>query len=285
MSIERPDEALLAQAGEHAVGVTVDRSRNSGPIDGGRPSGSRLTAPKSSTPRRPSSSRRKLPGCGSACSMPTRGGARRTGTARAAGPARSRSAGVPDAMIRDERLAVDPLADQHLAGARHDVRHEDVRVAVVRRGERGLAAGLEAVVELLGDPCLQLGDQRLDVQAGHQHADESAHPAELVEVGEQRLAGARILHLDGHLPGRPPRPRGAPGRSTRLLPACPRRTGTDRASRLRARWPARHARCAPAAAARTPAAGSGSRGRDRRGAPAAPPRRPTSPGRTSSPRP
>jgi len=43
---------------------------------GGKPSGSRSTAPKSSTPRRPSASRRKLPGCGSACRSLTRAGQR-----------------------------------------------------------------------------------------------------------------------------------------------------------------------------------------------------------------
>ena len=77
----------------------------------------------------------------------------------------------------------------------------------VRRRERRLALCLEGVVELLGDPGLQLGDQWLDVEAGHEHADEAAHPTDLVEVGKQRLSGAGILHLDGHSPPvRPDRP-------------------------------------------------------------------------------
>ena len=53
------------------------------PIAGGRPSGNRATRPKSTTPSRPSGSTLKLPGCGSACSSPTRP-ARRTGTGRSA---------------------------------------------------------------------------------------------------------------------------------------------------------------------------------------------------------
>ena len=86
------------------------------------------------------------------------------------------------------------------------MRHQDVGVAVVRRGERLLALRLELVVELLGDPGLELGDQRLDLEAGDQHADQPAHPADLGEVGQQGVTGARVLHLDGDLatvgPGR-----------------------------------------------------------------------------------
>jgi hypothetical protein len=75
----------------------------------------------------------------------------------------------------------------------------DSGVRLVRRGERLLAACLQPVVELLGHPRLELGHQRLGVQAGHQQAHQPAHPPDLVEVGEQGRPGAGVLHLDGDL--------------------------------------------------------------------------------------
>ena len=106
-----------------------------------------------------------------------------------------------------ERLPVEPVGDEHLAGLVNDRGDEEVGIAGVGGRESRLALGLQGIVELFGDPGLQLGDQRLDVEAGHEHPDEAAHPADLVEVGEQRLAGTGILHLDGHgAPVHPDRP-------------------------------------------------------------------------------
>ena len=65
--------------------------------------------------------------------------------------------------------------------------------------EPALGLGLELVVELLDRAGLQLGDERLDVHARHQRAESSRHAGELAQVGGQRLGGAGVLHLDGHL--------------------------------------------------------------------------------------
>ena len=71
---------------------------------------------------------------------------------------------------------------------------------------------LEPVVELLGDPGLELGEQRLDVEPGGDDGEQPGQPGELVEVGQQRLAGAGVLDLDRDRAGRRARPPGAPGR-------------------------------------------------------------------------
>ena len=64
----------------------------------GKPFGRRLHAPKSRTPMRPSASKRKFPGCGSACSKPARSGAVKWNRANRI-PALSRCSWVPSAMI------------------------------------------------------------------------------------------------------------------------------------------------------------------------------------------
>ena len=148
--------------------------RSSRPRKGGRPSGSRSTAPKSRTPSRPSASSRKLPGCGSACSRPARAGPENRN--RATAPARSRLGLLPSAMIGDSGVPsihsvtnTWPVAD--------DVRDEDVGVVAVRQRERSLRGGLQRVVELLGHPGPQLGEQRLDVEARHERAEQPRQPA------------------------------------------------------------------------------------------------------------
>ena len=80
-------------------------------------------------------------------------------------PARSRCSGVPPAMIRDSGMPSTHSLTSTCSLPCDDPRDEDVGVAVVRRGERRLALGLQLVVELLGDPRLELGDQRLDLEA------------------------------------------------------------------------------------------------------------------------
>ena len=57
-----------------AAGSVAVIARISPPNVGGSPPGMTRTEPKSSTPIRPSGSSRKLPGCGSVCSSPTRAG-------------------------------------------------------------------------------------------------------------------------------------------------------------------------------------------------------------------
>jgi enoyl-CoA hydratase len=95
-----PQEPVRAQLGSTAS-MSASSScmiRSSRPKNGGSPSGRWSTAPKSSTPSRPSSSSRKLPGCGSACSSPARAGPEnRNRTSRM--PARSRSSLLPSLMI------------------------------------------------------------------------------------------------------------------------------------------------------------------------------------------
>ena len=54
----------------------------------------------------------------------------------------------------------------------------------------------EVVVELLGDAVPELGDERLDIEPGHEHAEQSRRPAELGEIADQGLTGTRILDLD-----------------------------------------------------------------------------------------
>ena len=51
-----------------------------------------------------------------------------------------------------------------------------VGVAGVGRGERPLRVGLQPVVQLLDDPGLELGDQRLDVHAGEERGEQPGEP-------------------------------------------------------------------------------------------------------------
>ena len=94
-----------------------------------------------------------------------------------------------------QRGPVHPLGNQYLVGAQHHVRHVDVRVARVGISEHLLGHRLELVVELLGDPVLQFLEQRLDVQPGHEQAEQPPGPGQLVEVADQRAARARVLDL------------------------------------------------------------------------------------------
>ncbi|GAA3085350.1 hypothetical protein GCM10020254_32150 [Streptomyces goshikiensis] len=103
--------------------------------------------------------------------------------------------------VRDhlrQRGPVHPLADQHLLALVHDIR--DDHVIVVHEGVRvaALRLRLQLVVQLLRDPVAQLLDQRLDVHAGDQRAQQPGEAAQLFEVRQQRLPGARVLDLDRH---------------------------------------------------------------------------------------
>ena len=85
-----------------------------------------------------------------------------------------------------------------MAGGRDDVRHGDVGICRVGVGEGLLCLRLELVVEFLRHPGAQLVKQRPHLQARHQHGEQPRHPAELSEVAEQGIAGARVLDLHGH---------------------------------------------------------------------------------------
>ncbi len=69
--------------------------------------------------------------------------------------------------------ALDPLGHEHALGVGDDVGHEVDGVAGVGGREDRLGGRLERVVELLLHARLQLGDQRLDVEAGGEDGEQS----------------------------------------------------------------------------------------------------------------
>jgi hypothetical protein len=91
-----------------------------------------------------------------------------------------------------------------MAGGGDHVGHEDVWVPAIGDGERVLGLGLEVIVEFLRDPGAELVEQRPHLEPGHEHGEQPRHPAELVEVAEQRAPGARILDLHRDLAAVPP---------------------------------------------------------------------------------
>ena len=120
---------------------------------------------------------------------PLRG--RRSAARPAGSPARSRCSRVPSAMIRDSGVP-SSHSETITFGALATTRGTTICVvAGVGGGERPLRVGLQPVVQLLDDPGLELGDQRLDVHAGEQRGEQPREPGELVEVGHQRGARAR----------------------------------------------------------------------------------------------
>ena len=94
---------------------------------------------------------------------------------------------------------VHPGRDQHPLGSLDHRRHDDVRVVGEALVEALLGVGLQPVVELLAHPGLQLGDQRLHVDVGQRSAEEPGRAGDLAQVGAQRVARARVLHLDRDL--------------------------------------------------------------------------------------
>ena len=251
---------------------------------GGKPSGRCATAPKSRTPKRPSGVIRKLPGWGSACSSPARA-RRREQEAQVVQP------GLVALLLRPigddprQRSALEPLGDDHGVPGAQDIGDDDVGVVAEGCGEGALGGGLLLVVQLLLDPLGELGQQRLEVHAGDPGGHQPGQPRGVGQVGHQRLVRTRVLDLHGD--------------GSAVLPDCPvhladarcRRglvvEGLELAAPLLAevRRPAPRAPSRPAARAPAPAAWSGSRGRARPRPRAGPPRRCSSPGRPSSPRP
>jgi hypothetical protein len=103
-----------------------------------------------------------------------------------------------------QRGAVEPFRDDHLGRAGHHPGDGDVGVARVRGGELPLRVGLEPVVELLDHPCLELGDQRLDVHAREEGGEQAGEAGQLVEVGHQRGRRAGVLDLHRDVAAVPP---------------------------------------------------------------------------------
>ena len=83
--------------------------------------------------------------------------------------------------------ALQPLGDEDGLADRDDVGHHDLGVVAERLGEGALRLGLEVVVELLGGAGLQLGDQRLDVDAGDQRRRSAGQPGR-AGAGRRRSA-------------------------------------------------------------------------------------------------
>ena len=121
--------------------------------------------------------------------------ARRRGTGRAGGRPGSGPRRSPRQMIFESGVPSIHSLTRTWSVASDDMRDEELGVVGVGVGERLLRDGLEPVVEFFGDPLAQLVEQRLDVEPGHQHAEQPAQPAELGEVADQRLPGARVLDL------------------------------------------------------------------------------------------
>ena len=102
-------------------------------------------------------------------------------------------------MICGHRDALDPLLDHHLRRAGHDVRDDEVRMVLIGLGERALVVGLQPVVEFHLGALDQLVDDALHVGAGGELLEHADHPLHGLQVGAQRLVGARVLDLDRDL--------------------------------------------------------------------------------------
>ena len=100
---------------------------------------------------------------------------------------------------RGERDAVKPFADEHVVAGADHTWDADVRVVGVAGRESLLGGSFQPVVEFLGHPLPQLGEQRLDLQARHERAEEPGEAAQLAQIADQRPARARVLDLDGNL--------------------------------------------------------------------------------------
>ena len=80
------------------------------------------------------------------------------------------------------------------------MRHLDVGVAVVRLGEALLGAPLVLVVELLGEPGTQLGDERGQREAAGDERGDPRQGRHGPQIGAERLPHAGVLHLDRDRP-------------------------------------------------------------------------------------
>jgi len=92
-------------------------------------------------------------------------------------------------------------SDQHPPRGERGVHggDEHERVAAERARDRALVLGLELVVELLGDPFAQLGEDGAHVEAGGQALDQRHQHDHVAQVGLDRLGDAGVLDLDRHV--------------------------------------------------------------------------------------
>ena len=101
-----------------------------------------------------------------------------------------------------ERHAVDPFGGQQALRRqlRDEAGHAHPRVTGVQLGELDDVARLELVVELLAHARPQLVDERLGVEPlEHHRREHRVHHLGGVEVGLDRGADARVLHLHGDI--------------------------------------------------------------------------------------
>ena len=284
----RLDEALPAQHAparrrrrRPAPSAASRRSARAARRAAGRPR--RSPARRAASVRRSSGISRKLPGWGSACSSPVRAGpANRKRASRC--PARSRS------LLRAPRdhrpRAGCPRATRSPApvGLGAPRRAPDVRVAgeLLRVARAGPPPRARSPAPR--DPARSSVISGLTSMPGISGPNSRAtRPA-----GRGRRAAPRPRPGTGPSPrprGRRSTPRGAPARSRRRRPACRRTPGTSAATRRRAARPdGVHGRGGHRRRASWSLVSGCAVGR-RRPPRAAPPRRPTAPGRTSSRRP
>ena len=144
----------------------------------GRPSGSRATAPKSSTRSRPSSSSWKLPGCGSACSRPARGGDEIVQLGQQRGGVISLGLG---ALADDDGQcpAGDPLRDHAPSARRHDLRHADLVSPSYAVGEGALRLPRRGSRAPPPSGCVARAISGLISRPGMSGCSSAAHPRQL----------------------------------------------------------------------------------------------------------
>ena len=97
-----------------------------------------------------------------------------------------------------ETRAGSQVAGDHPAGGQlaDDLRHSDGGMAVVVVREQLLVVRLAAVVQLLDDPFLQLGDEGVHVLAGRDDAEHPAQQGHVAQIGRDGLGDPGVLHLD-----------------------------------------------------------------------------------------
>ena len=203
MTSARADQAGGRRDLEQRGGSRSRPARNSAARRGGQPCGiGRLRAEV----ERPRAGRRA--GAGSCRDAGRRAAARpgvgsTAGTGPAAAPPGPRSCALAAAGDLGERGAVDPVRDQHPVGdRRRPAGTSEVGVVAERVGERRLRGGLLPVVDLGHHPGAQLGEESARVQAGGGDPHQRDEPLELAQVGGERVARPRVLHLHRDRRGR-----------------------------------------------------------------------------------
>ena len=101
-------------------------------------------------------------------------------------------------MIAVEADAVDELGDEHAARRERGVDGRDPHERVAAEGavDAALVLRLDLVVELVGDPLAQLGEQRLGVHPRRHPLEQRDEQLHVAHVGLDRLGDPRVLDLD-----------------------------------------------------------------------------------------